>query len=493
MKTATVCTLNEENINSFMDSARKASEDILESVSDGRKIFVISHIDADGISAAGIMGKALLRVGAIFSIRIERWVDEKVLEEVRLHGGEDTLLVFTDMGSGYLDVLGAKLGDRQIIILDHHQPIGKPRKNFLQVNPHLFGMDGSKEISSSGISYFVAKFMSKKNLDLAHLAIVGALGDLQDKYEGRKLGGLNDIIVKDAIESEFLNVETDLLFFGRETRPLHKALAYTTNPYIPGISGEEDKSLAFLNNLNIELKRNDRWRALRDLSQEEKRRLFSALHDYLISKGFRSEVAMSLIGTVYVFVREEPWTPLRDAREYALLLNATGRMKTPSLGVAICMGDRSRAYEEAFKTLEEYRQTITRYLAWLNENPSRIEEWENIYILHGEKDIDEGAISTISTIILTNLPKPDKPLIAYSHIPREGMLKISARATDRLVDMGVNIGEIMRISAEKCFGMGGGHNIAAGAQVPYEQKAQFLKTVNSLVGEYIARIKSAGS
>ena len=72
------------------------------------------------------------------------------------------------------------------------------------------------------------------------------------------------------------------------------------------------------------------------------------------------------------------------------------------------------------------------------------------------------------------------------------MIKISARATDSTTKMGINIGEIVRIAAEKCSGIGGGHDIAAGAQVPYEQKMQFLKYVNSLVKEYPRRLKLNG-
>ncbi|MEM2341948.1 MAG: DHH family phosphoesterase [Candidatus Bathyarchaeia archaeon] len=479
---------DEMHLNDFINETKKAAEEILENINRDKIILVISHMDADGIAAAGILGKALFKAGAKFCIRIERWMDERALQEAKMHIEGEGLLIFTDMGSGYLDILGTKIGDRRLIILDHHQPIGKPKENFLQVNPHLFGIDGSRDLSSAGISYFVAKSLDKRNIDLAYLAVVGALGDLQDKYSGRKLGGVNDLIVKDAIDSGFLNVETDLLFFGRETRPIHKALAYATNPYIPGISGEEDKSSAFLSNLNIKLKENDRWRALRDLSQDEKRRLFSALHDYLISKGYKSEVAMNLLGTAYIFTRERPWTPLRDAREFALLLNATGRMNASGLGVAVCMGDRGGAYEEALKILEDYRQTIMGYLMWLGKNPNRIEEWENIYILHGEKDIDERAISAISTIISTNLPRSDKPLIAYSFIPKEGVIKISARASDFLAKAGVNLGEIIRIAAERCSGIGGGHDIAAGAQVPYEQKMQFLEYVNLLVKEHRERL-----
>ena len=70
----------------------------------------------------------------------------------------------------------------------------------------------------------------------------------------------------------------------------------------------------------------------------------------------------NLIGHIYVLNAEEPWTALRDAREFAVVLNSTGRMDRPSLGIAVCMGDRKAALEEANKVLEEYRKSINKYL-----------------------------------------------------------------------------------------------------------------------------------
>ena len=230
--------------------------------------------------------------------------------------------------------------------------------------------------------------MDKSNIELAPIAVVGSLGDLQDKYEQKSLGGLNRIIVEDAVKAGILKEEKDLIFFGRETRPIHKALAYTTSPFIPGISGEEDKSLAFLASLGIKPKHGDKWRALRDLSEEEKTKLCSALVDYLIAKGYSSN-ALDLVGNVYTLLQEEPWTPLRDAREFSVLLNATGRLDRPSLGVALCMGDRAAALDQANEALKEYRRTITKYLSWIMEKPERLEELDNIYVVRGDDFINE--------------------------------------------------------------------------------------------------------
>jgi RecJ-like exonuclease len=478
-------TITQEQINSFTDSAQQASRLLKEKAENKSVIHVVSHLDADGIAAAGIIGKALSKLNSNFRIRIQQWVDEKIVQA--LVSDKPDLIILSDMGSGYLELLCQGIKGFDIMILDHHQPLGENTcPTLTHVNPHLQGIDASRDISGAGVAYFVAKALDNSNVELAPIAIVGALGDLQDKYEQKSLGGLNRIIVEDAVKAGVLKEEKDLIFFGRETRQIHKALANTTSPFIPGISGEQDKSFAFLASLGIKPKNGDRWRALRDLTEEEKTKLCSALVDYLVSKGYTRN-ALDLIGNVYTLLREEPWTSVRDAREFSVLLNATGRLDKPSLGVALCMGDRSAALDQANQTLEEYRKTITKYLNWIMEKPGRIEEFGNVYVVRGDDFINEKVVSTISSILSTNLPKPEKPLLAYAKVPEEDAVKFSARTLDMMTERGLNLGEIMRTAAEKFDGRGGGHNIAAGAQVPIEYVDDFIKYVDVLVKQQLGR------
>jgi len=474
--------LDEKQITDFLDSASQAAETILETVKENGVIHVFSHLDADGLAAAGIIGRALFRLDARFRIRITQWINDKAIEEILSE--KPQLIVFTDLGSGYIDLLNEKLSDFKIVILDHHQVSGEKTANIMHVNPHLHEIDGTRDISGSGVTYFATKAMDKANIDSAPIAVVGALGDMQDKYDQRMLGGLNEKIVEDAKSTGLLTVEKDLIFFGRETRPIHRILASTTNPFIPGISGEEDKSLAFLVSLDIKPKHGDKWRALRDLSEEEKKRLCSALADYLLSKGLHYEVS-NLIGHVYILNREEPWTPLRDAREFSVLLNGTGRMDKPSLGVAVCMGDRGSALEEANKVLREYRRTLGKYLGWVMEKTERMEELENVYVVHGEDFLEDKIVGAISSILSSSLPNPEKPLIIYANVKEEEIAKFSARTVDMVTHRGVNLGEVMQVAAEKFLGKGGGHNIAAGAQVPIKNINPFIKLVDELVGKQL--------
>jgi len=473
---------SQENLAEFLEDASTAAEIIRNSIRNGDTIRVIGHYDADGLAAAGIIGKALVRMQATFSIRIVKWIDSKVIEGLSKEA--PSIIVFADLGGGNLDLIKEHLGDRQTLIFDHHETAEAKQEHILQVNPHLHGIDGSKEVSGAGVGYFVAKALDVVNRDLAPIAVVGALADIQDRYPNRSLGGVNGMIVEDAVSSGKLTVDVDLLFFGRETRPIHKALARTMVPFIPGISGEEDKALAFLLSLGVKPKEGDKWRVLRDLSGEEKKLLYSKIATSLVSKGYPMSHAQNLIGTVYVLTDEEPWTPLRDAREFGLVLNATGRLERSSLGVSICMGDRGSILDEVSGVSNEYRGLLTKFLSWATEE-GRIEEQESIYLLNGGSIINDTMIGTVASILSNSLPDKEKPLIAFSIIEGEGIAKFSCRGTENSVAKGLNLGEVMRLASETHGGVGGGHDIAAGAQLPMGKLNDFIGTVNDLIGKQL--------
>jgi single-stranded-DNA-specific exonuclease len=483
--------MQQQNIEGFLAAANEAAKVILETVKKDGFILVFSHLDADGVAAAGVMGKMLSRLDARFRLRVMQWVDEKIIGEVI--ADKPQLVILTDFGSGYLDLLNEKIPNFKVVILDHHQVNSKvANPNFTQVNPHLFGIDGATDVSGSGVAYFAAKAVNVTNMDLAPIALVGALGDMQDKYEQRSFRSLNEIIANDGIAAGLLKVEKDLIFFGRETRPIYKMLATTTNPFIPGLSGQETEALNFVANLGIPLKLGDKLRALCDLTDEERKKLCSALADYLLSKGLHLEVE-NLIGYIYNLTKEEPNTALRDGREFSVLLNSTGRMDRPSLGIAICMGDRKAALEESNKILEDYRKNINKYLGWVNEKPERMRELQNIYVIYGEDFINEKIIGTVSSIIVSSLANNEKPLLAFANIGAEKAAKFSGRTTEAALRRGVNLGDVMRLASEANGGKGGGHNIAAGAQVSLDKLDAFIKMADELVGFQLKGEKLAGN
>ena len=451
-------------------------------VEDGDPIRIVAHNDSDGVAAGGVLSQAVRRLGAHFRTTCEKRVDERMVGAVAAE--KQPLVIFSDMGSGYLDMFEEHLAGSDVIVLDHHLSVDADSENIVHVNPLLHGLDGARGISGAGVSYLFAKRVDEGNADLSALGIVGALADRQDKGEKKSLLGLNRLIEADAKGAGLLETNIDLIFYGYETRPIAKALAYTTSPFIPGLSGREDQCLAFLKEAGIGLKNEGRWRALRDLSEEEKRRVFSALSKHMVYEGCDADAVHNLVGTIFTLKGEEAWTPMRDAREYASLLNACARMGRPSLGLCICMGDRYEAVTEAEAVLGDYRRKIGEYLDWVRQE-GRIEERGSIYAVRARGEVDERIVGVVASILLsTGMLKNRKPVVAWARA-EEGLIKVSARATDAMALDGLDLGDVMMKAAEPFEGRGGGHDIAAGAFLPEEMEKPFLELVDRLVGEQL--------
>ncbi|MEM2567531.1 MAG: hypothetical protein QXH20_03560, partial [Candidatus Bathyarchaeia archaeon] len=124
--------MDEKQTTRFFDSVLDAAKNILETAKEGGYIHVFSHLDADGVAAAGIVGKALYRLDARFRIRIIQWVDEKMVAEILQE--KPRMVIFTDLGSDYANLLRQKAKDIKVVVLDHHQLGGELNGDFLCVN-----------------------------------------------------------------------------------------------------------------------------------------------------------------------------------------------------------------------------------------------------------------------------------------------------------------------------------------------------------------------
>ena len=91
----------------------KEAAEIILSHPKSTRVRVISHYDADGITAAAIICKSLHRAGYDFHASLMRNPFDKGLEKVSKEKNE--LIIFTDMGSGQIDTI-EKMKVKSIII-----------------------------------------------------------------------------------------------------------------------------------------------------------------------------------------------------------------------------------------------------------------------------------------------------------------------------------------------------------------------------------------
>ncbi len=396
---------------------------------------IVHHYDADGLSSGAIVKAAFMRENKTHRILGVKKLDDALLEKLK----SEKEIIFVDLGNfGRVDEL------KDVLIIDHHQP---KKLNKHQINPMLYGIDGGSELSSSGTAYFVFR-------NNADLALVGALGDMQYPLQGANIKMLEEGIARGEIRKN-----TDLKFYGRYSRPLVQFLAYSDEPFIPGISYKEENALKFLDDLKIGLKKGEGWRTYADLSEEEKRILVSGIAEILSRNGRR----YGLIGEVYDLPKRPGKSALYDANEFSTVLNACGRHGKSELGIAVCLGNEA-AYLEASSFLALHKRMIREGVQFAKAN---ITDLGVFLFLDARGIIDEGIIGVVCGMVLQN---GTKPVIGIANGEGED-IKISSRVAKKA---GINLGKMVSYAGAKAGGIGGGHAVAAGASIHKDKLNEFL-------------------
>ncbi len=433
-----------------------------------KSISITTHIDCDGLSSGSIITKALIRAGARCTVRTSKEFSKKVIDSLKkdLRGFH----VITDLAGGFANNLDEALGENWIV-LDHHQISEKEYDNQKVINAWKYGIDGGTEICAGGMAYLAAMALDDKNSDLSAIAVVSALGDRQDQGDRKSFIGKNYEIANIAKEEGLVDIDLDLLLVGRETRPLPDALAFTSQPFIEGLTWNRDACLSLLNSSGIKLKEEGRWRVAAELKDEEKRLVIETITKFTSGKN-ATEIMAELIGYTYTFPREDKRSFLRDGREFSTMLNSCGRINRSGVGIAVCMGDRNKILREGETILTDYRKRIREYMNILTNERWRISESKTCVMINGEGIVPEMMTGTISSLIAGS-PKNAGKIVILRTGGDENTIKFSSRKSFGCKSE-VNLSELMRTGAEKFEGVGGGHNAAAGAKITKDKLDGFL-------------------
>ena len=127
-------------------------------------IKVIGHLDADGLCASAIMIHALIKLNRKYSLSILPTISKEALDNINAENCD--YVVFVDLGSGSYELVSKTLAKKKIYILDHHMlQSNSNQQNIIQINPHLFHIDGSVEISGAGVVFmFCNELTAGKNI-----------------------------------------------------------------------------------------------------------------------------------------------------------------------------------------------------------------------------------------------------------------------------------------------------------------------------------------
>jgi len=414
---------------------------------------VVSHYDTDGITAGAIICTALRREGIPYHVSIIKGFGPSYMES--LESEDFPLLILSDMGSGLLDRV-ATLGDR-VIIIDHHIP-QDPIEEILELNCHRHRIDGTKDACGATLSFLLAISIDAGNWDLLPIAITGAIGDKQNIETGFK--GVNKKLVDAGVRAGLLTQRDGIHLPGNT---MVEAIRDSISPYFTGLAGNDDATGSWLERFGVDPQENPD-----KLASQDQHVLPSAIVLKLLEQGTRPEIVEDLF-------REKYFRPsdCLDLQEFGGEIDACGRRDLAGMGLAHAMGDPS-VTQEAKRVRQEYIENVRSQLHDVESNPPEI--MKSIQYFELDNDAYAGVVAGIGMHYMFS---QDRPTLALND--SDGEIKVSARGTTHLVEHGLDLARAMDKASSEFDGRGGGHPVAAGANLPSANKDAFLERVDSLV------------
>ena len=374
---------------------------------------VYSHHDADGIAAAAILTVALRRADIAFRLRFLPHLKKEDVERPEMS-------VLCDLGASIPDF------PESIVIIDHHVPYAKVP---FHINPRLEGIDGESELSAAGCAYLVANALGD-NRDLAGLVMVGIIGDSQ------KISGMNQKIIGDAVGNNLIEVGKGILLPGRTTK---EQIEFAVLPYLGNLSGDGE-TVEKIASLCMNTASDEAYTSM--LLSEIIVRSDASYHDL-----------MSMYGESWKLLREA----VQDAYAMTAVIDACGKAGRPDLGYAVAAGDMAQT-DMAWETANAFRSKIIASAA--SAKPVAENAWMTD---------DASTASDVADIFVRSTKKPVVVLARA-----ETYLKVSARAP---AGCNVDFEQLMKTSAEKFGGAGGGHKTRAGGELHLACESEFIASL----------------
>ncbi|MCK4650400.1 DHH family phosphoesterase [Candidatus Pacearchaeota archaeon] len=420
-----------------------------------KPIRIISHHDTDGITSAAILAKTFSRLDKKFSIRIVKGLEESIINKELARQPHEVIL-FSDLASSNLDHF--KNLDHPVFILDHHEIDSTKVNNKTKIiNAHLTSSPEDNCATGAGLCYLFAKAISQENQDLASLAIIGLIGDRHET----NLSKIGQQLVNDAQD---LQIKKGIAIYPA-TRPLRRALEWSTSPYIPGVTGNGPGAMELLRETGIPYDR-----SLLELSENEMSKLITAV----MIRRAQDNKPEDILGNLYIL---KFFNTKEDVREISVLINACSRLGYSDIAISYCL-ENEKAKTQALDIYTKYKQELVSGLR-VAEKMDKI-KGKGFVILNAKNQIKDAIVGTICSM-LSSSPTYDQGTILIGMAYNEDKIKVSARIVGH---EGRNLKEVLEKTVITFKGANpettaevGGHHFAAGCLIEKDKESSFIEVL----------------
>src|SRR3989339_780865 len=364
--------------------------------------------------------RAMREIDKKFSVKIIKSLDEQFIRELP----KDKIIIFLDLASGSLHhIKNSNL--KNVFIIDHHEISEEIPGEINIINPEL------------------------NNKEKAKIAILGMIGDsLENK--------INELKDKISNNGDIQKIRGPLIY--PSTRPLNRTLEYSSNPYLPGITGNIKGVLELLREIGLNPEEG-KYKSLIELNEEEMEKLIATI----ILKCPKSKE--DIIGDIFLLKISNR---LEDARELSAMINACSKFGESGTAIQTCMGI-AQAKKKAEAIHVRYKQLILSGIKYA-ENAEKI-IGKGFVIINAKEEIKDTMAGTITSILShSRLYEEGTIITILAHY--EDKIKISCRVVGK---NGRNVREILNNIITIIGGEIGGHYNAAGATISQDKEEEFLK------------------
>lgn len=450
---------------------------MLEAIEKLREIFlkegmirVITHLDTDGLTSAAILSYCLNKNNQVYWISTVKQLETDMIESLKQKSQKQKwkALVFLDLGASKLTQIKELATYTNVFIIDHHEvesnfgsveTLAIPSESFgnlFFISPHEYN---NEKLSASCLTYLFVKKISEDK-QLAQLAILGMIGDVLDKNIGKAV----QEIINDAEESG-MQIRRGLTVFS-SMRPVHKALEFSSNIFIPGVTGSSNGALMMLRDLGIEIKTSYGYKTLLDLNKEELSRLITAVLLRRVNNGHGQDV----LDNIYLIKISNH---LFDAREVSTMLNACGRLGYSSLALAFLSGSK-KAQIKIEEIYTKYKHYIIKALNLVSSRKKI--QGDGYVIINAKNAIKDTLIGTVISIISSSYIYEEGTILIGMAYRKDSKIKVSARVVkDKNKQSDTNLYHLLREIVKLTGGEVGGHLNAAGCLIAKEKEQEFIE------------------
>lgn len=432
----------QEGVEKNLESEIKRIAENFKSISREKEILVVSHFDTDGITSAAILLKALKRMDFRFSFKIVKSLEKDFIFSLP----KDKIIVFLDLASASFTYI-SEANLFKVFIIDHHEIAWEVPKEIEIINPELFH---KQKISASGLVYLFCKELDISNKDSAKLAILGMIGDTLEK----EIDSLNHGILEDADV-----VRKRGLLVYPSTRPINRALEFSSNPYIPGVTGDTCGVIELLREVGLSPE-NGKYKSLIELTFEEMERLVTS-----VTLRCHIDTQDKIVGDIYLI---KIFNKLEDAREISAKINACSRLGDSYSALLFCL-ENPNVKKRVESIHVKYRQHIVSGLKYFN-SCEKI-SGNGFVIVNARENVKDTIIGTISSIVSNSQTYCDGTCLIGMSYSGEKNIKVSVRGVG---SSNRNLREILTRVVDEIGGEVGGHESACGATISKENEDDFI-------------------